>query len=83
MKRVKKAKAKASPAKAKKSLQRFARGGSVRELFAGLPLADPRRFVSDGALGEADATVSVRYIQTSADGHAFDLRIADCFEPTT
>ena len=32
-----------------------------------------------GALGEPDSSVDVRYIQTLAGGHAFDLRVAQSF----
>ena len=36
-----------------------------------------RRAEGAEGLGEPDASVLVRYIQTSANGHAFDLRIKD------
>ena len=38
-----------------------------------------KRAGPDGQLGEADATVDVRYIQTAAEGHSFDLRIVKGF----
>lgn len=38
-----------------------------------------RRSSSDGTLGDRDASVTVHYLQTSAEGHAFDLRIAKSF----
>ena len=38
-----------------------------------------RRASAGGPLGEPDASVDVRYLQTLADGHAFDLRIPSSF----
>ena len=38
-----------------------------------------RQAADDGELGEKDASVSVRYVQTCANGHGFDLRIAASF----
>lgn len=38
-----------------------------------------RRMTAEGVLGERNSSVSVRYLQTLADGHAFDLRIANDF----
>ena len=38
-----------------------------------------KRAGADGVLGAPDSSVSVRYIQTEAAGHAFDIRIADDF----
>ena len=38
-----------------------------------------KRAGAGGVLGAADSSVSVRYIQTEAAGHAFDIRIADDF----
>jgi hypothetical protein len=38
-----------------------------------------RRAGPDGILGRSDASVAVRYVQTLASGHGFDLRVADNF----
>ena len=38
-----------------------------------------KRAAPDGTLGDEDLSVEVRYIQTAAEGHGFDLRIATNF----